>query len=437
MIPEVASPRSSLGARFVAFAGLLVACAATLTPLPAQKSVGGICLICGELGGVDAILNIGLFLPLGLGLGLMRTPWWKGLSVCVALTILIESLQLTAVTGRDASVGDVVTNSLGGAVGLALGRHWPVLITPRRGVRALLIVVASALWSTVSAITAFSLQPGPSGPPFYGQLARQRSGDPPYPGAVTDARLGEIRIPDAEVLEGDRIPEALRAGEPFSIRVTPRAAPSWFSPIARVADRYDVENALIAAIGNDVVFRIRTNASFLRLRPYTVGLPGALQSTGRPVAIAGSFHRANGRLIVTGDAETREVDVVFGLGSGWRLILPFNSVADGSVAESVLDALWFFLWLLPVGYWCSFRVRAGPAIAIAAGVVGVLLGALLLIDFVFQLPAATPDIAGVVMGVASGSLLGRLFQAYPGYQSGRDDRRNSTPRDARGVRSRH
>ena len=51
----------------------------TLLPQPGQeelvRATPPTCLVCGPLGGVDVILNVILFLPFGLGLGLLGLPW--------------------------------------------------------------------------------------------------------------------------------------------------------------------------------------------------------------------------------------------------------------------------------------------------------------------------------------------------------------------------
>jgi hypothetical protein len=419
MISETA-PQKSRIARLVVLAGLIVPCMATLTPGDAYESISGLCVICGDLGGVDAVLNVLLFVPLGFGLGLMRVSWWKAIGTCILLTVIIESLQFRTVLGRDASAGDLITNSVGGALGITLGRSWPALVKPGPGTRAVLIAGALAAWAAVSVITGYALQPRPGDPPFYGQLARERSTDPPYPGAVEHVQLGGIRIPDREVPGSAEIPAALRAGHAFTMRVTPREVPSWFSPIARVADRHDVEHALIAARGPDAVFRVRTNAAFLRFRPYAVGIRDALHPTSRAVTISGTFHRGNARLVVAGDIGSRESDVVFGLASGWRLILPFNSVATGSALQNALDVLWFSLLIIPAAYWSTALTRGWRLVAVAAGLAAVMIGGVLLIDAAMALTPVLPDIVGVASGIAMGSLFGRFFPGRAGYQSGRD-----------------
>src|SRR2546422_9314486 len=91
---------------------------AVMTLYPAPDDVVAVeratfwCLICGELGLVDVLLNLLLFVPYGVALFLLGIPWRKASILILASTIAIELLQLTMVSGRDASLSDVLTNSL-------------------------------------------------------------------------------------------------------------------------------------------------------------------------------------------------------------------------------------------------------------------------------------------------------------------------------------
>ncbi len=82
--------------------------------------------------GVTAILQLGmnivLFVPMGFFLTrFFRMPSWVAIAVCCATSICIEVAQLTGVfhlypcAYRICDVDDVITNTLGGAVGVALG----------------------------------------------------------------------------------------------------------------------------------------------------------------------------------------------------------------------------------------------------------------------------------------------------------------------------
>lgn len=109
---------------------------ATLTPTAsalAGEASDGICSLSRadlptlwELTRISAAsLNVLLFVPLGIAVGLLpRTRAAAGVIVAaIALTFVVESVQLIAVSlGRGCHVEDLVTNLLGLAIGFAAGK---------------------------------------------------------------------------------------------------------------------------------------------------------------------------------------------------------------------------------------------------------------------------------------------------------------------------
>jgi glycopeptide antibiotics resistance protein len=80
--------------------------------------------------GVEFVANIALFVPLGLLVRLLRPTlwnWWPVALLAVVSSATIEVLQLV-IPGRVTTLSDVIANTLGALVGLALakwlaGRH--------------------------------------------------------------------------------------------------------------------------------------------------------------------------------------------------------------------------------------------------------------------------------------------------------------------------
>lgn len=85
------------------------------------------------LSEVEFLANIGLFVPIGVFLLVLfgAGGWWVALLACVALTVGIESAQL-AIPGRVPDDRDLVANSLGGAVGVAVAVVLTLPATLRR-----------------------------------------------------------------------------------------------------------------------------------------------------------------------------------------------------------------------------------------------------------------------------------------------------------------
>lgn len=69
---------------------------------------------------IEFTANIALFVPFGLLPTLLLRSWPLALGLGVATSLLIECVQEVALPGRTASALDVLANSLGTAVGVAL-----------------------------------------------------------------------------------------------------------------------------------------------------------------------------------------------------------------------------------------------------------------------------------------------------------------------------
>ncbi|MEI2720453.1 MAG: VanZ family protein [Gemmatimonadales bacterium] len=117
------------GAGLLVLVSLAVIALTTLRANPSQldrvAETAWTCLVCGDAGTTDVLLNLLLFAPLGVGL---RWRGWSGgravLAICL-LTLAIEGTQAFALAGRDATISDVLANSLGGAIGWW---GWPRLV---------------------------------------------------------------------------------------------------------------------------------------------------------------------------------------------------------------------------------------------------------------------------------------------------------------------
>ena len=84
------------------------------------------CVLCGERGTADAIVNLILFAPFGAGLRLARLPPLRAILVGALLSALVELAQ-TVIPGRDPSLGDVLFNTLGTGFGFGLAACAPRL----------------------------------------------------------------------------------------------------------------------------------------------------------------------------------------------------------------------------------------------------------------------------------------------------------------------
>jgi glycopeptide antibiotics resistance protein len=86
---------------------------ATLTPEPEVHGIGS----DWPYWPFDIVQNLVLFAPLGASLFLTTRSHAKSIALGAALSAAVEMLQLHVIRGRDASLVDLVSNTLGTAAG--------------------------------------------------------------------------------------------------------------------------------------------------------------------------------------------------------------------------------------------------------------------------------------------------------------------------------
>ena len=77
-------------------------------------------LFDGPASAVDAVLNVGVFVPLGMLLALVAVRFRTVFVAALVLTLGIEVTQYISDLGRTADVNDVITNVLGACLGWAV-----------------------------------------------------------------------------------------------------------------------------------------------------------------------------------------------------------------------------------------------------------------------------------------------------------------------------
>lgn len=405
--------------RAIVAVGAAAIAIATLTP-GSDYGYGGsaLCLVCGELGGVDVFQNTLLFMPLGAGLALVRARATSALVLMMSGTLAIELLQFRMVPGRDASAGDVLTNLLGGAIGFLLARHRHALVRPARRGAAWLGVVWTLVFLAVQLVAAWTLVPAPTPLPYYGQIARDLGpGLTGFPGRVLHPMIGQDTILDwgftpAHVRELLSQP----AGAIVSASVVPSACPTTLAGIIHVADGRQREVLILGQRDADLVYGLRTHAEALRLRPRryrlanVFGEKGDCRVTDGEIALRARLSRSIVELRADRPDTTIARDFAPDIGDSWRLLTPWQTYADGSVRSGLLTLLWIAGLVAPLSFWsAATHLGAGArtrttilmawlALIIVVGLVG--------IPRAFGLPAPGEWAAvGAIVGAAVGLAL--------------------------------
>ena len=350
--------------RAIAIAGVVFVAAATLVPIPGGwGSTPTLCIACGEFGGVDLLLNVALFVPFGVGLGVAGVRLPRALVASFLFTLAIELLQLRVVTGRDASVGDLLANFAGGMTGTLIGLHWRSLVRPSARGAPRLAMAGAIAWLCILGTTAWLLQPSVPNLRLWAQWAPRPRQFAPFEGRLLALTVNGVPLPPAREVERlQEIREALIDGDTrVEATVVPGAPTARLAAIARVSNPL-VEALLVGQDGSDFMFRQRFRAADYRLRWPMIELEGALSPTdGEAVHLAGGVRRGTLFAERRGGDGVARATVPLSPALGWTLLLPFNHGLGGD--HYLLNALWLAALLFPAAYWgaAGEHSRAGDS----------------------------------------------------------------------------
>jgi hypothetical protein len=286
-------------------------------------------LVCGSYGGADFLDNLILFIPLGIGLRLAGVPAviaWIGAAL---LSGSIEAAQYYVIPGRDSSLGDLVANSTGAAVGIALANSRRRLLAPigtearRAGLAA---AVAVAL---LAAGVQWLSRPRLPRTEYWVQIAARLPQFAPFRGAVLDpaingtpAHAGRLDQGASTALRQSLIDGTSR----LSATIVPDTTNVDFAPVLSVFDNRRVEIVVFGCRDRSLLERVRTRAAAVRLHPMTLdaaaGDPCRAGDTTAIEARPGAAGDVALRVSRAGTVAAVTVPPI-GVWLGWELLIPF------------------------------------------------------------------------------------------------------------------
>lgn len=345
-----------IGSR-LALGGILLICALTLMPTPEEAGRAAAtpvyCILCGDTGSVDFFLNILLFIPLGLGLRLAGFSWRRTVVLAALLSCGIELLQMKAIAGRDASLGDILANTTGGGLGAVVGSEWRKLVLPtahmaRRLAAAWALTIVGA-WC----VTAWALGPSlPREGQWFGASAPELGNFDRFPGKPIAVVAGGEPLLTGPLFDQAQLRESLAAGPAISFRAVLAGPTRALAPIGLIVDDQVGDVILIGQEGRDLAFELRMRASLLKLRNPRVTLPDGLAGVpGDTLDAQGALRRGAFELISRNGDRVRTRHLPLSASWGWNLVVPWDPVL-GTGAHA-LTALWIAGLLALLGYWSS------------------------------------------------------------------------------------
>ncbi len=346
------------GGRVLALICVAIIAWATLFPTDA---VGGerflLCLVCGDRGAADAILNTIMFVPLGISLALAGLTAAVVIPLCFVFSATIESIQFF-VPGRDSSLGDLVFNTLGAAIGGLAVWGAAVWIYPRTRISTWLTGAALAVFGGIVVITGWLFTPTHPDAPYFVQWEPERYHLPPHPGTITGVRLGRWDLPPESRWAWSRFRDAWNRGDTLAIEMSSATVPPSLAPILSV---HDLRRREVLFVGDDrgvLVVRPRLRALDMRFDQPDFRLARAPHPELLSIRVA----RAGDGLLLEMAAHRRLARNT--ASRGWGLLYFVESAPEWF--RGLVGLGWIAALCAPIGFW------ARSAGAVALGVSGVI-----------------------------------------------------------------
>ena len=330
------------------------------------------CLVCGEVGGADIVRNLVLFVPFGIGLS---AGWRRRRAAAVVLagflfSLAIEATQYFLLAGRTASLSDVLTNTLGTAVGALLVFTWPRWWHPSQAAARAFAGGAFTAWAALVSLGAWTVQrePAPPGssfmrfPPTPGVIRN-------FEGTILERELNGAAVSTTEaalpsVLADPQLPRLV-----LGATVHAMYEPGLFRPLLLA---YTPQWQTQLAFGQRhrlLVLRTHTRAQRLRLQdpifalgdafpPNSALPPGSNPSRGPLVSVHGIVDDQEVELSSTWGLEVRHTQLPRSPHLSWTLFTP--TPVDGSGTGLLFTALWIATGIAPAALLASRgRTSAG------------------------------------------------------------------------------
>jgi hypothetical protein len=371
---------------------------ATLTPTWGSPRTGFLCLGCGDFGAPDVVVNLALFLPLGIVIGRAGLRPLVALGAGLAVSGAIEFAQ-QFIPGRAPTLRDVLMNGTGCGLGALLAWRLGGWLAPGPRARVLLWLSVTGVFLALG-LTGALLRFEPPGGTYYGQWVPDQGHLERWRGRLRDALVSGIAVPDGPSRRSEELRASVR--DRLEVELDAVAGPPTrrLSSIFSVMNDAQQEVLLVGPRREDLIVRVRRAAATWRMDAPEFVFPHALAgiAPGTPLAIGFAGTREGGCATVN---DARHCVGRPRAGSTWRLARSFEYAPP--LVQRVLDCITLLVLVLPFG----LLVRSVPRReAVAAG---------LLLLAGFPLVAWTSGLTipmlwewlGVALGVTSGLEISR------------------------------
>lgn len=363
----------------------------------------GTSLLCGGRGIADALVNVLLFLPLGIGL----RAWTRSTS-CAAVAAVLFSMSIETaqifIPGRMPGLGDVVFDGLGAILGACVAASAGRWLHPTPRVRSWLSTSALAL--ALGTVAATGVMGRMDVPPsaLWVQWTPRLPFVEHYRGRVLSAFLDGEELGAGAQRDPVRLADGINQGAPLEVRFVTGPPPTERAPLLRIVTGHSSDVAILAITGEDVVLNVRRASNLLQFGDPSIVFPGALAEvpTGHVTSLRIWKDDELGYCMALDDAARPQCGAGMTAGTGWAMLLGDETVSGGS--SKLLDLAWLALLFTPAGLLTASAAAAARAAGIAA------LGLLLLPHVAGLLPTPALQVAAALLGIILGALGAELMR---------------------------
>lgn len=323
---------------------------------------------------MDVVLNVLLFIPFGFGLRLAGWPWRRVGAAAALVSLTVETLQYFVIIGRDASLGDVLSDTAGGVVGAGLVPYCRALVAPSSVLAWRLLLLWAVIWIGMLAASAWLQAPGARTRHLTSRWAHHAPEPYPFGGQVSSASVDGAAMP----LRGpppdyEALAERLKSGRTTVALEATSGPPTLGRHWLYMISSGRIPQLSVTQKGRNAIIMVPARASRFKLRPPAVSLPDGLPShAGLPVSLRGGRRGDTLWLETSYAGERHAVELTLSPAHGWAMIAPFDFPLGPAVG--LLTGAWIALWTLPLGYWGARVGRPSPAISLVATTLAVGLG---------------------------------------------------------------
>lgn len=407
-------PRVRLAAAGFGIAWLIITGVLTLTPAPGTRALPWTCLVCGPLGVVDFVLNVGLFVPLGIAWFIATGSARLTVLFGIVVTLSVELLQWKIIPGRDASAGDILSNTIGTALGAWIVPHAGIWARANGPVALRLAKITGFAGAAVAYVATVLVLPIAPTYPQWILVTAERPNLDPFPGTLLSVRVNDRPVRGSDLMTPTAVAD-LGKSTRFDVVFSGGGFTRRKALILAVANPKE-ESFFLVQQKDNLIFRPHVFAALLRLRPTLVGLdhavdlPASPRDTAVTVIVAESDRR--GISLSTTRGDRRVVSwVARTTGLAWTFLLPWDVPIDGH--WWIANALFLGALVAPASFFAARATGPGLASGIAQREawwpIGLVLLTLLVAPLIMRIaPLAVVEWLGVATGILVGAWAARL-----------------------------